>query len=99
MEASLDDMESLINKTRMLQCVLEDVELTPDSTNAKKVADLSVVGKIISNRTFGKNAVAAILQKAWNVSKPFQVNVLHSKTFLFEFKQEEDRKTVLQRGP
>ncbi|KAH7528312.1 hypothetical protein FEM48_Zijuj05G0059400 [Ziziphus jujuba var. spinosa] len=99
MEAYSEDMESLINKTRMLQCVLEDVELIPDSRNAKKVADLSLVGKIISNRTFGKNVVTAILRKAWNVSKTFQVNVLQSYTFLFEFEHNEDRKKVLQRGP
>ena len=60
---------------------------------------MGLVGKILANKVINKNAVKAILLKAWTTAKGVQIVDLSDNICLFKFAAEGDRKRVIELGP
>lgn len=58
-----------------------------------------LVGKILHSKTLNKNAVSSILKKAWSTRGEFSITPWNDNTFLFRFKDEMDRTSVMRDGP
>lgn len=71
---------------------LELEEGAPDSSP-------SLVGKIMSLRSFSLNIVQPILKAAWSAISEFLVEEVDTNLFLFHFVSESDRDMVLKMGP
>ncbi|KAK7849162.1 hypothetical protein CFP56_003436 [Quercus suber] len=61
--------------------------------------NIGLVGKLLANRNINKNAVKAIILKAWRTFKGVQFVDLRENVFLFKFACEGDRKRIVELDP
>jgi hypothetical protein len=91
-------VDELIAITESCSCADNHLSLTPASSPSSP-NDLSLLRKIISTRNFIAVVVKEILEKAWHLSQPIQVQRVDRNTFLFMFGHEVDRQLAFNRRP
>ena len=78
-------VRELVARTEKCTCEEFKIELL-SLQNEPSVVKLSLIGKIISARSFSFLVVRDIVSKAWNLSFPFLVERVDKNAFLFTFK-------------
>ncbi|XP_060673266.1 uncharacterized protein LOC132803771 [Ziziphus jujuba] len=78
---------------------LPALELKIDITEANRISNLTLVGRIISEKTIKRKTVQMITRRIWFTHEPAMVDQLSHKTFLFSFKRTADRARVWNRRP
>uniref|UniRef100_A0A2N9H0H1 aminobutyraldehyde dehydrogenase n=1 Tax=Fagus sylvatica TaxID=28930 RepID=A0A2N9H0H1_FAGSY len=71
----------------------------PSLQNESEVHKLSLIGKIITKRSFNHSMVRDIVTKAWNLSFPVSMMKMDRNVFLFSFQHEADLNLVFRRRP
>ncbi|KAK9265928.1 hypothetical protein L1049_021445 [Liquidambar formosana] len=94
-----EDISLLISKTVGLSCVDDILDLEADVDNALNATNLSLVGKLITDRSVNLNTVRAVAARAWNISGGLVITPLAINTFLFGFTEERDRRRIFTTGP
>ncbi|KAI9118791.1 hypothetical protein K1719_010236 [Acacia pycnantha] len=62
-------------------------------------AERTIIGKILSAKTYSRTAIERILQKAWNLQSGFDVIEVTGNAFLFKFVEEEEYNRILRGRP
>ncbi|KAL5735075.1 hypothetical protein ACOSP7_032936 [Xanthoceras sorbifolium] len=69
----------------------------------KEVGDrqikLCLIGKIITNKQINREAFRGTIQKIWRTQQLVDVEVIWDNIFVFQFRNQQDRKRVLLGGP
>ncbi|OMO73078.1 reverse transcriptase [Corchorus capsularis] len=78
---------------------LDVLELSTDDEVNQKVKQHSLVGKAISDKVIKLGPLRAILSKAWPLHDTLEIHELECNVFLFVFKDENDKRRVIQQGP
>ncbi|TXG48183.1 hypothetical protein EZV62_027477 [Acer yangbiense] len=60
---------------------------------------LSLIGKILSNKTVNRVAFMRVIRSIWRVKEGFEIESVTGNIFTFHFKNEEDRRRVISGGP
>lgn len=76
------------------QFQIPDLVLVADEVGARRLSNLSIVGKICSNKSVSKNVVVMILRRIWFTEEHIKIEQLGNNFFLFSFKNEQDRNRV-----
>ncbi|KAL4361696.1 hypothetical protein GQ457_04G007060 [Hibiscus cannabinus] len=79
------------------ECVTLELE-SDDNINAA-IMSLSLVGKIISERSIKFSTLCAILNRAWPIKGDFESHDLGKNFVLFVFNSEKEKQEVLLQGP
>ena len=58
-----------------------------------------LVGKLLTRRSFNKDAMLGTFRVVWKISKEAEVSVLDSNLFLFKFASTKDKDRVLEGSP
>lgn len=66
---------------------------------ARRLSNLSLVGKICSDKSICKNVVVMIMRRVWFTEEQIKIEQLGRNVFLFSFKNEHDRNIVWRRQP
>lgn len=96
MDKQIDLVESITNK---LKCTGKTIKLKASEKAVEEIVNISLVGKLFSDRVINKNVIKAIILKAWRTSKSVQIVGLKENIFLFKFACEGDKKRILELGP
>ncbi len=91
-------VSDLVNRTEKCSCEGFRIEL-PSLQNESEVHKLSLIGKIITKRSFNHSMVRDIVTKAWNLSFPVSMMKMDRNVFLFSFQHEVDLNLVFRRRP
>ncbi|KAK7836513.1 hypothetical protein CFP56_022431 [Quercus suber] len=92
-------VDSLVIETANLQSPSKSIKLKANDKAVNIMYNLGLVGKILPDKVINKNAIKAILLKAWSTAKGVQIVDLSDNIYLFKFAVEGDRKRVIERGP
>ncbi|XP_050263948.1 uncharacterized protein LOC126708186 [Quercus robur] len=92
-------VEALTDKTKKLRCTGKAVKLKASEKAVEELFNTGLVGKLLADRNINKNAVKAIILKAWRTSKGVQIVDLKENIFVFKFACEGDKKRILELGP
>nr|POE83537.1 hypothetical protein CFP56_48269 [Quercus suber] len=92
-------VDSLVSETANLQSPSKSIKLKANDKAVSIMYNLGLVGKILADKVINKNAVKAILLKAWSTAKGVQIVDLSDNIYLFKFAAEGDRKRVIELGP
>ncbi|KAK9178519.1 hypothetical protein WN943_027710 [Citrus x changshan-huyou] len=65
----------------------------------RKLVTGCLLGKVLHPRGVSREGIKSALQQVWKTAEGFKVESLGSKTFVFKFASEADKKRVLSRGP
>ncbi|KAL9444112.1 hypothetical protein AB3S75_017317 [Citrus x aurantiifolia] len=65
----------------------------------KKLVAGSLLGRVLHPRGVSREGLKSALQQVWRTAEGFRVESLGSKTFLFKFASEADKRRVLSGGP
>lgn len=76
------------------QFQIPDLVLVADEVGARRLSNLSIVGKICSNKSVSKNVDVMILRRIWFTEEHIKIEQLGNNFFLFSFKNEQDRNRV-----
>ena len=98
-ELDVSIVESLVNETTNLPSPSKSIKLKANDKVVSIMYNLGLVGKILVNKAINKNAVKAILLKAWSTAKGVQIVDVSNNIYLFKFAAEGDRKRVIELGP
>ncbi|KAL5777758.1 hypothetical protein ACOSP7_010684 [Xanthoceras sorbifolium] len=60
---------------------------------------LCLVGKVITNKQVNREAFREIILKIWRTTHEIDIKVLKENTFIFQFRNQLDRKCVLAGDP
>lgn len=99
METSVLDVDNLANDLDKWKGLVPELELVPDEEEAERASQFSLVGKLVSNKTFKSGVVKLVLQRAWWHLKGFSVDSIAGNTFLFTFHSQQDRNRIWDRRP
>jgi len=99
MDKQTDLVEVLTVDTSKLKCSGKSLKLKASEKAAEDLSNIGLVGKLLADRIINKNAVKAIILKAWRTAKGIQIVDLRENVFLFKFAYEEDNKRILELGP
>ncbi|KAK9291050.1 hypothetical protein L1049_009234 [Liquidambar formosana] len=94
-----EEFSLLICKTAGLSCDDKSLDLEVDIENALNATNLSLVGKLITNRAVSLNTVRVVASKAWNFPGGLVITPLATNTFLFGFNKVNDRHRIFNLGP
>lgn len=83
---SLNEIESSEFQHQIL-----DLELVADEVEARKLSNLSLVGKICCIKIININELYMILRRVWFTKEPIRIEQLRNNVFLFSFKNKQDR--------
>ncbi|KAL4387335.1 hypothetical protein GQ457_09G012790 [Hibiscus cannabinus] len=86
-----------IPKERTNEVVTLELE-SDDNINAT-ISSLSLVGKVISERTTKFSTLCAVLNRAWPIKGNFESHDLGKNFILFVFNSEKEKHNVLIHGP
>ena len=99
-ELDVSIVDSLVSETANLQSPSKSIKLKANDKAVSIMYNLGLVGKILADKVINKNAVKAILLKAWSTAKGVQiVDLSDNNIYLFKFAAEGDRKRVIELGP
>ena len=98
-ELDVSIVEPLVNETANLPSPSKSIMLKANDKVVNIMYNLGLVGKILVNKAKSKNAVKAILLKAWSTAKGVQIVDVSNNIYLFKFAAEGDRKRVIELGP
>ena len=65
----------------------------------EELYNIGLLGKLLADRSINKNAVKAIILKAWRTSRGVQIVDLRENVFLFIFACEGDKRRIVVLGP
>ncbi|KAK3225038.1 hypothetical protein Dsin_004900 [Dipteronia sinensis] len=60
---------------------------------------LRLIGKLLSNKSVNREAFMTVVPIIWRTLEGFEIKVIDGNTFSFTFKNEDDRRRILQGGP
>lgn len=75
------------------------LELSTNDPNDSALNDLSIIGRLISDRKINNSAIIAVLETTWNLGNNAQIKVIDINTITCKFTDEESRDAVLNAGP
>lgn len=85
----------IISLTKNISCADNRLEL-PIPEAAPEVVELTLIGKIISHKSFNTVMVRDIVMRAWNPSKVVSVSKMDTNIFLFNFEMNADLEEVFK---
>ncbi|XVF07256.1 hypothetical protein REPUB_Repub06bG0122800 [Reevesia pubescens] len=92
-----DNIEELWEQLKLTED--ESVDLFVDSSVIKKADEmgkLSLVGSLLTNRSFNQEALFSKLRRIWKLVKGVEFKVLGDNLFLFKFFARRDQCRVLE---
>ena len=98
--AMVDELEELWKKLTFMEEEDTSIKLDSSSTNAaRKVGKYCAVIKILSQRSINVDALRKNLRMLWKPNKGVQISELEEDLYLVEFKDEKDKRKVLDMCP
>ena len=85
----------IISKTEKISCIDNRLELPPNQESL----GFSLIGKLLSTRSFNGSAVQEIVSKAWNPKRTIKVTPTGKNIFIFGFELESDMQQVFYKWP
>jgi hypothetical protein len=85
----------IISKTEKISCADNRLELPPNQESL----GFSLIGKLLSTRSFNGSAVQEIVSKAWNPKRTIKVTPTGKNIFIFGFELESDMQQVFYKRP
>lgn len=96
-------------ETEELICKCKAITLEEDKTSRVSIGEImkgkgkklvvgSLLGRVLHPRGVSREGLKSALQQVWRTTEGFRVESLGSKTFLFKFASEADKKRVLSGG-
>ncbi|KAG8382693.1 hypothetical protein BUALT_Bualt05G0104000 [Buddleja alternifolia] len=92
----MDQLNALVDSTNLLN--VEDHEEL-QQFDFEDVQTFTLVGKVMSNKTFNSGAVKNILLRAWNCKSRVDVNKFDDNKTTFVFKEKNDLDKVVNLSP
>ena len=94
------NLEGIWSSLKLTEDEKEMVVTDNDNDNSgKKEGRSSLVGKLLTQRPFNKDAMIGTLKVVWKVSKKVVVTVLDSNLFLFKFDNMRDKQRIIEGSP
>ncbi|KAL5813128.1 hypothetical protein ACOSQ3_028078 [Xanthoceras sorbifolium] len=97
------DSEELANLCASMSSIDVEAPMVRMEGLLKEVGErklgLCLVGKVITNRQVNRDAFWGIIPKILRTTRDFDIKVLKENTFIFQFRNQLDRKRVLAGGP
>lgn len=95
-----DNLEELWKKLMFTEEEDMGIKLNSRSTRAsRKLGKYCAVMKILSQRSINMDALRKNLRMLWKLNKGVQISKLEEELFLAEFRDEKDKKKVLDMCP
>ncbi|XP_042952161.1 uncharacterized protein LOC122289250 [Carya illinoinensis] len=96
----MEDLESIWKRLSLNEEENEAISVRiGGSMKLKKRGECSLIGKVCSNRTKGKDVVSATMSKIWKVSRPPVFTEIRTNVFIVTFATEGDKRRVLEGRP
>lgn len=92
-------VEALNAETNKLRFSGKSLKLKASEKVVEELYNTGLVGKLLANRSINKNAVKAIILKAWRTSRGVWIVDLGENLFLFKFACEGDKRKFVELGP
>ena len=77
-------VEAFTVDTNKLRCSGKSLKLKASEKAAEDLCNIGLVGKLLVDRVINKNAVKAIILKAWRTAKGIQIIYLREKVFFVQ---------------
>ena len=90
-----NEMLDIISKTEKISCADNRLEL-PTNQNS---LGYTLIGKMLSSRSFNSSAVQEIVSKSWNPKRSIKVTLTGKNIFIFGFELESDMQQVFYKRP
>ncbi|KAI9123246.1 hypothetical protein K1719_006135 [Acacia pycnantha] len=65
----------------------------------KNEVEKTLIGKIMSSKSYSRAAIERILQKAWNLQSGFDAIEITGNAFMFKLSEEEEYNRILRDRP
>ncbi|XP_030970072.1 uncharacterized protein At4g02000-like [Quercus lobata] len=92
-------VEALNAETNKIRVSGKSLKLKASEKAVEELYNTGLVGKLLADRSINKNAVKAIILKAWRTSRGVQIVDLRENIFLFKFACEGDKRRIVELGP
>ncbi|KAL5792149.1 hypothetical protein ACOSP7_000743 [Xanthoceras sorbifolium] len=97
------DSEEIANLCAFMSIVDVEAPAVKVEGKLKEVGDrklgLCLVGRVITNKQVNREVFRGIIPKILRTTQDFDIEVLKENTFIFQFRNQLDRKRVLAGGP
>ena len=92
-------VEALNAETNKIIVSGKSLKLKASEKAVEELYNTGLVGKLLADKSINKNAVKAIILKAWRTSRGLQIVDLRENIFLFKFACEGDKRRIVELGP
>lgn len=75
------------------------LDLSFNAPNLQEPTNLSLVGKLINQKTINNAAIISVLQSTWNLGQNVRIKPVDKNMVVCEFKRPEDRDRIEEVGP
>ncbi|KAI9084512.1 hypothetical protein K1719_033500 [Acacia pycnantha] len=78
---------------------MEEIQISTPLVWREAESERILIGKVLSNKTYTRATIEAILKKAWNLPEGFDVIEINGNAFMFKFTDKEEFNRVLRGRP
>ncbi|KAI9083192.1 hypothetical protein K1719_034925 [Acacia pycnantha] len=78
---------------------MEEIQISSPLVWKELDSENILVGKLLTNKSFTKNAIESILRKAWNLEDGFDVTEISGNAFMFKFAKVGEFDRILRGRP
>ncbi|KAK4256496.1 hypothetical protein QN277_009348 [Acacia crassicarpa] len=74
---------------------MEEIQISSPLVWKETDTKRTLIGKVLSNKSYTRSAMEAILSKAWNLQSGFEVVEVTDNAFMFKFQNEDECSRIL----
>lgn len=92
------EVSNIVNRTTKVTCLDIHLELSPNQVNPN-LSQHNLLGKLISSKVIGFNAIKDVVLKAWKPTCTLEVKQLGGNVYLLNFQHKADLHKAFIRRP
>lgn len=93
------NQEKVIGKLTELQDSLNSLTLIPWGERQNDVVDQTLVGKLLTTRSFRRYTLAKIINKMWKLEAKVYIEKIEENIFKYNFGNCKDKEKIFQNRP